>query len=191
MFCPDCGAQIPEGGTVCPNCGKDLSSLVSQVAAPAAPVPEPVGETQLIPEQPTTYIAAGATELLNEVPSAIPAADATVAQPVVQSIPVEPTTAMPQAVPAPGAYAPQQPQYTPQPTYQPQDYAQQQYAQPQYSQQQYAQPQPDYGYQQPTYTQQPPQQSYVPQAPAPAPKKDSGLGKIPAPFRHGGTRRHR
>lgn len=35
-FCPNCGAQLPEGSTFCPNCGQKMT------AQSANPVPAPV-----------------------------------------------------------------------------------------------------------------------------------------------------
>ncbi|HTC92724.1 MAG TPA: DUF4190 domain-containing protein [Terriglobales bacterium] len=45
MFCPNCGANIADGSTVCPQCGKPINApqVPSSAAAPAAPAAYPPG----------------------------------------------------------------------------------------------------------------------------------------------------
>ena len=61
MFCSECGSQIPDGGTICPNCG---TAQPVQAAAPqpeaqptyqAAPQPEPQPTYQAAPQPQPTY----------------------------------------------------------------------------------------------------------------------------------------
>lgn len=61
MFCPNCGAQLPEGSAFCGNCGTKMNA-----APEAAPVAAPVAEPQptYAPQpsyepQPTTYAPVG------------------------------------------------------------------------------------------------------------------------------------
>ena len=41
MFCPQCGAQLPDGSKFCAACGTQLSAAPAVAPAPAAPVSEP------------------------------------------------------------------------------------------------------------------------------------------------------
>ena len=49
MRCPTCGADVPEGMTICPDCGMELTGVqpagVAEVPQPAVPQPTPVGVT--------------------------------------------------------------------------------------------------------------------------------------------------
>ena len=49
MFCPKCGATVPEGAVYCMRCGTNLSAAVgsAQAAVPSAPVLAPTGATAL------------------------------------------------------------------------------------------------------------------------------------------------
>ena len=41
MFCPNCGAQAPDGSSNCPNCGVPLAANSAPVPPPAAPQGNP------------------------------------------------------------------------------------------------------------------------------------------------------
>lgn len=43
MFCPNCGAQAPDGSSNCPNCGVPLAANSAPVPPPAAPQGNPYG----------------------------------------------------------------------------------------------------------------------------------------------------
>ena len=43
MFCPNCGAQAPDGSSNCPNCGVPLAANSAPVPPPVAPQGNPYG----------------------------------------------------------------------------------------------------------------------------------------------------
>ena len=47
VYCPKCGAQLPDGADFCMKCGTNVAAARSQAAAPAAPVLAPSGATAL------------------------------------------------------------------------------------------------------------------------------------------------
>jgi len=48
LYCPKCGAQLPDGAAFCMKCGNSLAAAQSkQAAAPAAPIIAPLGATAL------------------------------------------------------------------------------------------------------------------------------------------------
>ena len=67
MKCPTCGADIPEGTTVCPDCGMEITgeqlAEVVQEPQPVAPQPEPVSVVPP-PAPPVAPPAEGAARLL-------------------------------------------------------------------------------------------------------------------------------